>query len=101
MKYTLRPFVMEDCESLAGNVGMAGRTILGCGIMTNVVREFCVCIFANTDMIHLFATVAHYNPASIRVIEKAGFSKVGVRHRAAIKNNVLVDIHIYELVKIK
>lgn len=54
-------------------------------------------IFDNTDLTRLFATTYEHNAASMRVLEKAGFQKVGVMHKAEIKT--AVDMHYYELVK--
>ena len=92
----------EDVERIGGEIGYwLGEEHWGMGIATEAVRQMCAYTWNETDMIHIFATVAHNNPASMRVLTKAGFSPVGVRRRAAIKNNQIIDIHYFELNKIQ
>ena len=65
--------------------------------MHNAVKDAIEYIFANTEIIRLFAAVYEYNKASMRVLEKAGFQKLTVLSKAAIKNGRLIDMHYYEL----
>ena len=67
------------------------------GIMHNAVKDAIEYIFANTEIIRLFATVYEYNKESMRVLEKVGFQKLTVLSKAAIKNGRLIDMHYYEL----
>ena len=67
------------------------------GIMPNAIKDAVEYIFANTEIIRLFATVYDFNKASMRVLEKAGFQKLTVLSKAAIKNGRLIDMHYYEL----
>jgi RimJ/RimL family protein N-acetyltransferase len=89
-----------DVERLNAEIGYwIGEPFWNKGIMTRAVAEFVKYIFANTDIIRLFAPVYEYNPASMKVLEKNGFTKVGIMKQAAIKNNKILDLHYYELLK--
>lgn len=93
-------FPHTDVEQLNAEVGYwLAEEYWGRGIMSEVVRVLAGYIFDNTELIRLYATPFEYNTASMRVLEKAGFSKVGVMHSAAIKNNEIIDLHYFELVK--
>jgi len=43
----------------------------------------------------IFGCVYEYNPASMRVLEKAGYQKEGVARKAVFKNNACWDEHRY------
>lgn len=46
----------------------------------------------------LFATVFDFNLASMRVLEKAGFKKEGIMKSSAVKDDKVIDEHLYGLV---
>ena len=48
-----------------------------------------------------YAHVYENNPASMKVLEKAGFHKCGIFRKACFKNGKFVDCHCYELVSLK
>lgn len=89
-----------DVQRISAEVGYwLGEDLWGKGIATKVLRDFTEYIFSTTGYVHLFATVFGTNHASMRVLEKAGFSFVGVMHKAAVKNGRMIDLHIYEKLK--
>lgn len=89
-----------DVERLSAELGYwLGEAYWNRGIMTDAVRAVADYVFHHTDIIRLFAPVFAYNQGSMRVLEKAGFTKLAVLHKAAIKNGSVVDMHYYELVK--
>ena len=93
-------FPQSDVERLNAEIGYwLSEECWGRGIMSRAVKLLADHIFANTEIIRLFATPFAYNPASMKVLENAGFTKVGVLHNAAIKNNKIIDVHYYELIK--
>lgn len=53
----------------------------------------------NNKKVWDFAIVFEHNTPSIRVLEKAGFTKVGILLKAVFKNESFVDEHYYELCK--
>ena len=46
----------------------------------------------------LFAAVFDFNLASMRVLEKAGFKKEGIMKSSAVKDDKVIDEHLYGLV---
>jgi RimJ/RimL family protein N-acetyltransferase len=70
------------------------------GIMTAVVGDFVEFVRTATDIVRLYAGIFAFNGASGRVLEKAGFRRVGTLEKAAFKNGRFVDKILYELVKI-
>lgn len=71
----------------------------GKGFMTEAVRQICAYTFNNTDIIRIFAEPYAFNNASCRVLEKAGFQLEGVLCKNAIKNNQIIDMKMYALIK--
>lgn len=67
--------------------------------MTAAVARAAEWVFANTPIIRIFAAAYVSNPASQRVLDKAGFRFVGTMHRAFVGNGAFVDGCFYELLK--
>ena len=90
----------KDVERISAEMGYwLGEEYWGQGIMTRVVRQMYEYVFAGFPIIKLYAPVFSHNPASIRVLEKAGFVREGILRQAAIKNGKVIDLHYYGLVK--
>lgn len=93
-------FSNHDVERLnAEIVYWLGEAYWNRGIMTDVLSTLSEYIFTSKDIIRLYATPYEYNPASMRVLEKAGFTKVGIMRKAIYKNHRFLDLHYYELLK--
>lgn len=69
------------------------------GVVTAALKMAIEHYFHHSNVIRLFATVFEYNVASMRVLEKNGFQKIGILHKACLKNDRFIDIHYYELLK--
>jgi len=70
-----------------------GEPFRGQGIMTEVVRVLCDWLFESRPaLVRLEAKVHSYNPASARVLEKAGFEREGFARKHTIKNGELIDV---------
>lgn len=67
----------------------------GKGIMPQAIKLVCDYVFADLGAICILAYVLSKNPASMRVLEKAGFSKVGVIPQSVIKGGEVMDEHVY------
>ena len=67
----------------------------GRGIMTAAVRATSEFIFKRFDIERLEATVFEWNPASMRVLEKCGFVREGLRRRSVFKDGQLIDSVLY------
>nr|WP_276807316.1 GNAT family protein [Alistipes sp.] len=76
-----------------------GVSYRGRGVMTAAVARAAEWVFANTPIIRIFAAAYVSNPASQRVLDKAGFRFVGTMHRAFVGNGAFVDGCYYELLK--
>jgi ribosomal-protein-alanine N-acetyltransferase len=71
----------------------------GKGIITEAVKLITQYAFEHLDIIRLQAGVLEKNPASMRVLEKAGYIKEGVLRNAAIKQGEIMDEHVYAILK--
>lgn len=108
-------FVIDINGELAGAVGIEmrndvyrkapligywlGEHYWGSGIMPQAVKLIANYAFTHLDIVRLQAGIFSNNPRSMRVLEKAGFVKEGVLRNSIIKNGVILDEHIYGLVK--
>lgn len=89
-----------DVERISAEVGYwIGETHWGYGIASDAVKAVTRYVFEHTEIIRLYASVYEHNKASMRVLEKAGFTCLCTLHKAAIKNGVILNMAYYELVK--
>lgn len=99
--YTLRTWEASDAESLA--VQLNNKKIWdNCwnqGIVTDALKEAIRYYFQHTPIIRVFAFVFEYNLPSMRVLEKVGFTKIGVMHKSIYKNGAFCDAHYFEMLK--
>ena len=71
----------------------------GRGITTQAVRAMTDWAFDTWAINRIWAGVFAWNPASARVLEKAGYSYEGRLHLSAVKDGELVDELIYAVVR--
>lgn len=76
-----------------------GEPYWGRGFATSAVKQTCRYLFERTDIIRIFAEPFAYNAASCRVLEKAGFRLEGVLRGNAVKNEKVLDMKLYALIK--
>lgn len=67
--------------------------------MTQALHQAIRIYFSQTDVVRIFAKVYAGNFASMRALEKVGFQKTGIQHRACFKNEQFLDCHCFELLK--
>lgn len=85
-----------DVHRLSAEIGYwLGEAHWGRGIATRAVRAFTAWLFASTPLERLHAFVFATNPASARVLEKAGYQFEGRLRRAVIKDGRLLDQLVY------
>ncbi|KAK7908051.1 hypothetical protein PG985_015354 [Apiospora marii] len=91
----------RDVQSRTWELGYwIGQKFWGQGIATMAVEAFARWAFQTFPELHrLEAEAYHLNAGSIRVLEKAGFTKDGVRRGAACKKGVVMDVHVYGLLR--
>lgn len=104
-------FVIDIDGELAGTIGInfradvftrsplfgywIGEAYWGSGIMTEAAQLVVEYAFTTFDIICLQAGVFSYNPASMRVLENAGFIKQGILKGVVFKQGQVLDEHIY------
>ena len=71
----------------------------GRGIMTAAVRAFVPACLAAFDLDRMFATASSKNPASARVLEKAGFTFEGRLRKNALKDGEVLDSLMYARIR--
>jgi RimJ/RimL family protein N-acetyltransferase len=76
-----------------------GEPFWGRGIATEALRAITDYAFATFDVCRLEAGVFDWNPASARVLEKAGYTLEGRARRAVIKDGRIGDRLLYGLVR--
>ena len=71
----------------------------GRGIATAAVKLVCEKLFAETDILRIFAEPFSDNFASRRVLEKSGFVLEGILKNNAVKNGIVWDMAMYAKIK--
>ena len=72
-----------------------GESYWGRGIMTDVARAASDFALQHFGLVRLEAPVFEWNPASMRVLEKAGFEREGVLRRSVFKDGEIIDAVLY------
>lgn len=72
-----------------------GESFWGRGIASRAVTASSEWAFDAYKVVRIFATVFSHNRASIRVLEKSGFTPEGTLRRSAIKNGEILDQIMY------
>ena len=90
----------SDVYRLSAELGYwLGEPFWGRGIATQAVRAMSERVFATTPLVRLYAHVFDWNPASARVLEKAGFQLEGRMRRSVVKDGTIIDQLVYGLVR--
>lgn len=87
---------LADVFRVGAEIGYwLGRPYWGRGITTEAVRAVTDHAFRHFDFIRLQASVFSWNPASARVLEKAGYALEATNRRAMIKEGEVGDRWLY------
>jgi [ribosomal protein S5]-alanine N-acetyltransferase len=90
----------EDVHRRTAEIGYwLGEEYWGRGITSAAVRAVTEYAFAQHDLVRIWAGVFSWNPASMRVLEKAGYAREGTLRKSAFKDGVVVDEVIYAMVR--
>ncbi|PYT12806.1 MAG: GNAT family N-acetyltransferase [Acidobacteria bacterium] len=73
----------------------------GRGIATEAARAMVDHAFAALSITRLYAGAFEWNPASMRVLEKAGFTREAVLKKAVTKDERTIDLVLYAIVRNK
>ncbi len=114
-KHTIYSFAITVEDKVIGSIGVFRRDNIhsrtaemgyyiaeqfwGKGLGTSAVKQTCKYIFANTDIIRIFAEPFAYNTASCRILEKSGFLLEGTLRSNAVKNGQIIDMKMYSIIK--
>jgi len=71
------------------------KPLWGRGLMTTIARTLSDFAFAHFDLRRVYAGAFTINPASCRVLEKAGFTLEGVRRQHFIRSGEAFDVAMY------
>ncbi|CAN5360686.1 hypothetical protein BH23GEM4_BH23GEM4_00600 [soil metagenome] len=71
----------------------------GRGIATTALQAVTEWAFATFDLVRLQADVYEWNPASARVLEKAGYTLEGRQRKGVTKDGVTMDRLVYVIVR--
>jgi ribosomal-protein-alanine N-acetyltransferase len=86
----------EDVERVSAEIGYwLGEPFWGRGIATEALRAVTAHVIATHGLTRLFALPLEWNPASMRVLEKAGYVLEGRLRRSAVKDGKVVDQLLY------
>lgn len=69
------------------------------GIMTRAVGTLLEFAFASFDLVRVYAAIFEWNPPSMRVLEKNGFTLEGRLRKSVFKDGRLIDSLMYGLVR--
>jgi ribosomal-protein-alanine N-acetyltransferase len=90
----------QDVHRHTATVGYwLGEEFWGCGIMTEAVTAVTDFCFENFPLRRISAEVFANNPASARVLEKAGFTFEGCLKNNVLKDGELLDSLLYARTK--
>lgn len=82
--------ILGDVERVSAEIGYwLGEQYWGRGIVTDALRAVTAEVFQTFDLRRIFALPFDDNPASIRVLEKAGYVLEGTLRQSAIKDGVV------------
>ncbi|MEM8899060.1 MAG: GNAT family protein [Bacteroidota bacterium] len=86
----------EDVYKLSAEVGYwVGEPFWGKGIMPKALSLITEYGFQKLGLHRIEAGVFEYNPASMRVLEKAGYQKETIKRDGAVKDGKIIDLHVY------
>ncbi len=90
----------EDVHRLSAEIGYwLGEEFWNRGIATDAVQAVAQYAFESLGMVRVHAAVFEWNVASMRVLEKAGFTKEGVLSKSALKDRQIIDQIVYARVQ--
>jgi ribosomal-protein-alanine N-acetyltransferase len=86
----------DDVERCSAEVGYwLGENYWGRGIATAALKDFTKYAFNEFNLTRVYAVPYARNAASIRVLEKAGYTCEGLLRRSAIKDGSVLDQFMY------
>lgn len=92
--------LQEDVHRLSAEVGYwLSESYWGRGIVAQALKLFTDYAFANFPFERIYAGVFERNPASVRVLEKAGYEYEATLRRGVVKDGLVMDELIYTVLR--
>jgi RimJ/RimL family protein N-acetyltransferase len=92
--------LQKDVERISAEIGYwLSEKYWSRGIMTGAVKQMITYTFTHFSLQKLYAPVFDFNTSSQKVLQKAGFEREAILKQAAIKNEKIIDLHYYSLLK--
>lgn len=92
--------LQDDIHRKSASLGYwLGEPFWGQGITTRAVRFITDYMFSHYDLVRIYAGVFYWNPASGRVLEKAGYVYEGRLRKHVFKDGKITDLLIYALLR--
>jgi RimJ/RimL family protein N-acetyltransferase len=86
----------EGVFAKSGHFGYwLGEPFWSRGIMSAAASAVSTYVMSRFDLVRLEASVFQWNPASMRVLEKAGFVREGLLRRSVFKDDAVIDSVLY------
>ncbi|MCY3690737.1 MAG: GNAT family protein [Chloroflexota bacterium] len=90
----------DDVARISAEVGYwLGEPFWNRGVATGALQALTEYAFGELGLIRLYATVMEWNPASARVLEKAGYQYEGLLRKSVIKDGKILDQWLYAIVR--
>ena len=90
----------DDINRCRAEIGYwLGEAYWGRGIVTEAVCAVTAWAFENFDLASIYAGVLEWNPASARVLEKAGYKFEARLRKAMIKEGIVMDELVYSVTR--
>jgi ribosomal-protein-alanine N-acetyltransferase len=91
---------LSDVNRFTAEIGyFLGEEFWGRGIMTEALTAVTKYAMETHDLNRLFAMPYEWNPASLRVLEKSGYTLEGRLRRAACKDGQVIDQLLYAVTR--
>lgn len=92
--------LQEDVNRLSAEIGYwLAEPFWGKGIATQALKNFTEFAFENFSLNRIYANVFESNPASEKVLMKAGYKKEATLRKAVFKEGKILDQYIYAILK--
>ena len=92
--------LQRDVHRRSGEVGYwLGEPFWGRGIATTCLQAFTEYAFSQFDLLRLYGYVYEWNPASARVMEKAGYVCEGRLRKSVVKEGQVLDQFLYAITR--
>jgi [ribosomal protein S5]-alanine N-acetyltransferase len=90
----------DDVYCFSAEIGYwLGEPFWGRGITTEAVRALTEYSFDTFPFHRIYAEIFEWNPASMRVLEKAGYQFEGRLRKSVVKDGQVLDAFIYAIVR--